>query len=162
MKKLILVSGPAAIGKSTWSKAYMVSHPDEKVEIIAADEVRKDMYGSYRCFPPNGNMMIIYEKMIEIASDYAKNNESVTVIFDTTMLYDERRLFFRRHLSMFDDYSLVCLKLHDYSLCLKRNKMRPEEKWVPENIIADMAKHYADPSDETKAHFDHFYEIYVD
>lgn len=162
MKKLILVCGPAAIGKSTWSKGYMASHPDERVEVITADEVRKDMYGSYRSFPPNGNMMIVYQKMIEMAAELAKNHDSITVIIDTTMLYDERRLYFRRHLPMFDHYSLVCLKLHDFSLCLKRNKMRPQEKWVPEEIVIDMAKHYYDPSIETKAHFDHSEEVYVD
>ena len=31
MKKLVLVCGPAAIGKSTWSKAYIGEHPEETV-----------------------------------------------------------------------------------------------------------------------------------
>ena len=145
MKKLILVCGPAAIGKSTWSHGYERSHPDEKVVILSADEVRKELYGSYKSFPPNNNMMIVYEEMI-----------------DTTMLYDERRLYFRRHLTCFDHYTLILLKLHDYELCIKRNKMREEEKWVPEDVIRDMGKSYMDPSPDCVAHFDECKEIYVD
>ena len=162
MKKLILVCGPAAIGKSTWSHGYMVSHPDEKVEIITADEVRKEMYGSYRSFPPNNNMLLVYDEMIDRARRLCEENESVTVLFDTTMLYDERRLYFKRHLPCFDHFTLILLKLHDYELCIKRNKMREEDKWVPEDVIRDMAKCYLDPSPDCIAHFDEYKEIYVD
>ena len=162
MKKLILVCGPAAIGKSTWSHGYQREHPDEKVVIISADDVRKDMYGSYRAFPPNRNMMLVYNEMIARAKTLCKENGSITILFDTTMLYDERRLYFRRHLTCFDHYSLVLLKLHDYEKCIKRNKMREEEKWVPDEVIRDMAKSYLDPSPDCKAHFDETLEIYVD
>ena len=162
MKKLILVCGPAAIGKSTWSHGYQMRHPDEKVVILSADEVRKELYGSYKSFPPNNNMMIVYDEMIDRAKKLCEENESITVLFDTTMLYDERRLYFRRHLTCFDRYTLILLKLHDYELCIKRNKMREEEKWVPEDVIRDMAVSYMDPSPDCIAHFDAYKEIYVD
>ena len=162
MKKLILVCGPAAIGKSTWSHKYQEEHPDEKVVIIAADDVRRDMYGSYRAFPPNRNMMLVYNEMIDRASKLADENESVTVLFDTTMLYDERRVYFRRHLPMFDYYSLILLKLHDYEKCIARNKMREEDKWVPEEVIRDMAANYLDPAPDCVAQFNEYKEIYVD
>lgn len=162
MKKLILVCGPAAIGKSTWSRQYQWEHPDEKVVILAADEIRKELYGSYRNFPPNHNMMIVYDEIIDRAKRYCEENESITVLVDTTMLYDERRIYFRRHLECFDSYHLVLLKLHDYEQCVVRNKMREEEKWVPEEVIRDMAKCYMDPSPDCIAHFDDWAEIYVD
>lgn len=163
MKKLILVCGPAAIGKSTWSKKYENSHPGEKVTVIAADEVRKDLCGGYDKFPKDHNMMIIYDEMIKRADDLCtKSEDPVTVIFDTTMLYDERRLYFRRNLPNFDSYELVLLKLHDYHECLKRNKQRAPEKWVPENVILDMASHYLDPAPECKLQFNKVEEIYVD
>ena len=72
MKKLILVCGPAAIGKSTWSNGYRNSHPDEKVVIISADDLRCELYGSYRNFPPNNNMMLVYNEMINRASKLAE------------------------------------------------------------------------------------------
>ncbi len=162
VSKLILVCGPAAIGKSTFSNKYKQSNHEELVKVIAADEVRKDMYGGYDKFPPNHNMIYVYKEMIKRAEKCRTSFGNVTVIFDTTMLYDERRLYFVRHLNNFDYFELILLKLHDYSTCLKRNKMRPQNKWVPENIILDMISHYEDPSYECKEHFNEIKEIYVD
>ncbi|HAS55894.1 MAG TPA: hypothetical protein DEF61_01495 [Firmicutes bacterium] len=162
VSKLILVCGPAAIGKSTFSNNYKKANSNELVKVIAADEVRKDMYGGYDKFPPNYNMLYVYKEMIKRAEEYRNKSDDVTVIFDTTMLYDERRLYFIRHLKNFDYFELILLKLHDYSACLERNKLRPKEKWVPENIILDMISHYEDPSYECKAHFNEIKEIYVD
>lgn len=162
MKKLILVCGPAGIGKSTWSKNYAATHPEEKVAVVAADDVRKDMYGGYDKFPPDGKMMHVYKEMVNRAHALAKENESISVILDTTMLYDERRLFFVRALKEFDFYSLTLLKLHDYNACLIRNKQRRKDKWVPENVILDMASHYCDPSMECAGKFNEVKEEYVD
>ncbi len=162
MKKLILVCGPAGIGKSTWSKNYAAEHPDEYVVVMAADEVRKDLYGGYDKFPSDGNMMHVYVELIDRVKKFQQDNESITVLLDTTMLYDERRLFFVRNLPDFDSYILVLLKLHDYHTCLIRNKKRPKEKWVPENVILDMASHYEDPSKDCRYHFNEVLEIYVD
>lgn len=162
MKKLILVSGPAGIGKSTWSKNYASSHPEEKVIVIAADEIRKAMCGGYDKFPENNNMMLVYDEMIRVAKEAAESHKDVTILFDTTMLYDERRLYFRRQLQGFDEYELFLLKLHDYNQCLIRNKKRPMEKWVPEDVIKNMVRRYADPSPYCKLQFDHVEEIYVD
>ncbi len=162
MKKLILVCGPAGIGKSTWSKSYANEHPDEYVVVMAADEVRKDLYGGYDKFPEDGNMMHVYVELVERVKKLQQENENVSVILDTTMLYDERRLFFVRNLPGFDNYTLVLLKLHDYNTCLIRNKKRPKEKWVPEKVILDMASHYNDPSKDCRSHFNEVLEIYVD
>lgn len=162
MKKLILVCGPAGIGKSTWSKKYAEEHPEEKVEVLAADDTRKELYGSYNAFPPNRNMMVVYRYMVQKAAKMVQENRDITIIFDTTMLYDELRLYFRRHLRQFNHYTLVLLKLKDYRKCLERNRQRIKEKWVPDQVILDMAKHYSDPSKATKKHFDECLEIYVD
>ncbi len=162
MKKLILVSGPAGIGKSTWSKKYAETHPEEKVVVVAADDVRKDMYGGYDKFPPDGKMVHVYKEMVSRVHALAKENESISVILDTTMLYDERRIFFVDELKEFDFYSLTLLKLHDYKTCLARNKQRRKDKWVPENVILDMAAHYYDPSPECAKRFNEVKEEYVD
>ena len=94
MKKLILVCGPAAIGKSTFCNKYAIEHPEEVVKVISADEVRKEMCGSYKKFPPNKNMSPVYEKIIELAKEYYYTMDNVTVMLDTTLLYDKLRLFF--------------------------------------------------------------------
>ncbi len=162
MKKLVLVCGPAGIGKSTWSKRYAEARPEEKTAVIAADEVRKDMYGGYDKFPPDGKMMHVYQEMVNRVHQLAKENEDITVILDTTMLIDERRLYFVDTLKEFDFYSLILLKLHDYKTCLVRNKQRRQDKWVPENVIMDMASHYYDPSAKCAERFDEVKEEYVD
>lgn len=162
MKKLLLVCGPAAIGKSTYSKGYASRHPKEAIYVIAADEVRKDLYGGYDKFPPYFNMTPVYKEMISRAKKLALEHDELTVVFDTTMLYDERRLYFIRHLKEFNFYEMILLKLNDYSKCLERNKARPKEKWVPDNIIMDMASHYEMPSPYCLAHFNKVVEIYVD
>jgi tRNA uridine 5-carbamoylmethylation protein Kti12 len=162
MKRLILVCGPAAIGKSTFSNKFFSEHPKERCVILAADEVRKDMYGSYKKFPPEFNMMIVYREMFRRVKELTDKYEDITILFDTTMLYDELRLFMRRHMPQFDEYHLVLLKLHDYSVCLQRNRMRDPDKWVPEHIIKNMCEHYDDPGKNCLAHFDHYEEVYVD
>lgn len=163
MKKLIFVCGPAGIGKSTWSKHYAESHPDETVLVMAADEVRKDLYGGYDKFPNDGDMKHVYSELVTRIKSIVEKNESVTILLDTTMLYDKRRLYFRDALDgCFDEYDLVLLKLHDYRTCLVRNKKRIREKWVPESVILDMVSHYVDPSDSCKKKFDSVQEIYVD
>ena len=162
MKKLILVCGPAGIGKSTWSNKYASSHEGEKIVILAADDVRKDLYGGYDKFPPDGKMIHVYSEMVARAHALASESKDITLILDTTMLYDGRRLFFRDALKEFDFYSLVLLKLHDYSICLVRNKLRRKDKWVPENVIMDMASHYYDPNPECAAKFNEVKVEYVD
>jgi hypothetical protein len=37
-----------------------------------------------------------------------------------------------------------------------------KDKWVPENVIMDMSKHYADPDPDCRRHFTEVKEIYVD
>lgn len=162
MKKLVLVCGPAGIGKSTFCRKYEKDHPNEVCVIIAADEIRKVMTGGYDKFPPNKNMMVIYERMLELGEEAYKEHEDVTIIMDTTMLYDERRLYFLRNLPPFDEKVLYLLKVHDVNVCLERNKNRDSEKKVPEDVIMDMNSHYVDPSPETRNKFDEVAEVYVD
>lgn len=162
MRTLALVCGPAGIGKSTYSETYRKDHPEEDVFVLSADDTRKDMYGGYDKFPPNYNMMPVYREMVKRGKALFESHENLTLIIDTTMLYDERRVYFVRHLPKFDSTVLVLLKLHDYKKCLERNHQRPQEKWVPENIIISMSEHYEDPSPDCRRHFDRVEEVYVD
>ena len=161
MKKLILVAGPAAVGKSTFSRRYAEEHPNEDVHIIAADEVRKEMTGGYDKFLPGKDMNPIYDEMVTRAHAFAKEGD-VTIIFDTTMLRDDLRNRFADALEEFDYKELVLCKLHDYNVCLIRNSKRDAEKRVPEEIIIDMTCHYDDPGEETKKRFQAVTTVYLD
>lgn len=162
MKKLILVCGPAGIGKSTFCRRYVNEHPEEHCIVIAADEVRKEMCGSYKAFLPGKNMIPIYDKMIDLAKEAYEQSDDVTVIYDTTMLYDERRLYFIDRLPKLDQIDLYLLKMHDYSDCLNRNHARDEEKWVPEEVIMSMCENYEDPGEEVQSKVDNIYVLYRD
>jgi tRNA uridine 5-carbamoylmethylation protein Kti12 len=162
MKKLILVCGPAGIGKSTFCKDYVKEHPNENVHIIASDEIRRSLTGSYHSFLPGKNMMPIYQAMAEKGTRLFHEMPDLTVMLDTTMLYDNRRLFFVNNMPRFDEEDLYLLKLKDYNLCFQRNKLRAEEKWVPDDVIADMIKNYVDPTPEVAKKFDHVLTFYLD
>ena len=40
------------------------------------------------------------------------------------------------------------------TLCYKQNKMRPKEKWVPEDAMDHMREIYVDPSPKVASYFD--------
>lgn len=162
MKKLILVCGPAGIGKSTFCRKYAANHPDETVRVVASDEIRKAMTGSYQNFLPGKNMMPVYLGVIKEANRLLQENKDVTVMLDTTMLNDERRLFFVDRIQGMDETDLYLLKLHDYRLCFARNKSRVKEKWVPEEVIDDMIRKYQDPSLDTRSRFLHVETVFLD
>ena len=162
MSKLVCVCGPAGIGKSTWCKHYIDNHPDEEVFILSADEFRKGLFGSYRQFPPNRNMKIVYDEMIRQAKVLRSTKNNPTIILDTTMINDERRLYFVEKLMEFEERVLVLLKVHDYSILLERNARRVYEKRVPEEVIMDMSRHYYDPGPECLKYFTSYYEDYRD
>jgi tRNA uridine 5-carbamoylmethylation protein Kti12 len=166
MKKLILVAGPAGIGKSRYCRTYAQTHPQENVQILSSDEIRKAMTHSYRLFPLDQNgakdLTPVYEKMVEEAQVSMKGPKDVTVLLDTTMLQNDRRLYFLDRLTEFDDIELDLLKVHDYRLCLQRNKRRNPEKWVPEEVVEDMIKSYEEPSDEVRRRCKRVADVYVD
>lgn len=161
MKKLIFVSGPAGIGKSTYCQSYIDEHPAEQVFIISADEVRKGMTGAYNKFLPNNDMQPVYQEMVRQGEELAKNHESLTLIIDTTMLYDYLRLYFLENLKSYEYRILILMKAHDYSICLTRNRLRGQTKFVPEPVIISMCEGYTDPSDDCRKRFDEVKEVYV-
>jgi tRNA uridine 5-carbamoylmethylation protein Kti12 len=162
MKKLIFVCGPAGIGKSTFCQQYIEKHPSENVKIVSSDEERKRITGSYLLFPPNKDMRPVYSGMVKTAVSIFEANPDVTILLDSTMLNDERRAFFLKNLPLFDEYDLYLLKLHDWNACLVRNKMRQQEKWVPDYVIENMIKKYKDPQPELASKFKIVKTIYLD
>lgn len=163
MKTIVLVCGPAGIGKSTFSKRYRESHADELIFVISADDTRCELCGGYDKFPKGGNMLPVYDKMIQKAKILAAEHENLTILFDTTSLTDRRRMHYVNALEgTFDRFVLIMLRLHDYSLCLARNATRPKNRLVPETVIRDMITHYEEPSEETLAHFDVKEDVYMD
>lgn len=162
MQKLIFICGPAGIGKSSFCRSYGAKHPEENVQIISSDEIRKEVCGSYRNFPPNHDLTPIYLAMCQRAKALLETGKPVTVFLDTTMLTDERRSFFLHNIPPYPETDLYLLKLHDYSICFQRNKKRIKEKWVPDEVIQSMIEGYEDPTPEFAKRFTHVETIYLD
>ena len=151
MKNLILLAGIPGSGKSVWARAYQKSH--ENVFICDTDETRKKITGSYLAFPKQ--MEVIFDDLIAQGNAYfEKTSGNCTVIEDAAFLDNYRRNYFMDRLKGYDHSLLLMIRMHDYSLCYERNKMREKEKWVPEEIIAKMIERYEEPTPELAKRFD--------
>lgn len=150
MKNLILMAGIPGSGKSTWCREYQKIH--KNVFIVDTDETRKQITGSYLIFPEH--METIYDEMIRQSNLIFEKEEDCTVIEDSIFLEDYRRRYYMERLKGYDHSLLFMIKMHDYSVCFKRNKMRIKEKWVPEKVMDEMIKMYVDPSPEVAKMFD--------
>lgn len=152
MHNLILMAGIPGSGKSTWCKVYQKEH--ENVFIVDTDETRKKITGSYLIFPEK--METIFDAMIEQTNAIFKEYEGkeCTVIEDSIFLDDYRRKYYMDRIKGYDRATLFMVKMHDYSICYKQNKMRQKDKWVPDEVIDHMIDIYVDPSPEVRAYFD--------
>jgi predicted kinase len=151
MKTCILMAGIPGSGKSTWARAYAKAHPNTVV--VDTDETRKKITGSYLVFPPH--MGIIFDQMIKEANEALKTlPDPCTVIVDSTFLEDGRRTYYLDRLKGYDKIILHMIKMHDYSICFKQNKMRVKDKWVPEEVMQKQLASYVDPSPEVAKRFD--------
>lgn len=155
MRTLILMAGVPGSGKSSWAKRYAAAHPN--TYIVDTDEVRKSITGDYRVFTEP--VSLAWDEMIRQANELLAEHEDVTVIIDSTFLDDERRLYYLDRVKGYDKLIHHMVKYHDYSEVFIRNKERPVDKWVPEDVIRKMIDRYKDPSPEVAAKFD---EIVVD
>jgi predicted kinase len=151
MKTLIMLAGIPGSGKSTWAKAYAQSHPH--TFIIDTDETRKKITGSYLIFPEK--MEIIFDAMIQEANAlFATEAGDCTVIEDSIFLDDYRRNYYLDRIVGYDKAILFLIKMHDYSICYARNKARPRDKWVPDQVITQMIADYQDPAPAVAKRFD--------
>lgn len=150
MKNLILMAGIPGSGKSTWCKEYQKTH--KNVFIIDTDETRKQITGSYLIFPEH--MEVIFDEMIRQSNEIFAKYAECTVIEDSIFLEDYRRKYYMDRLKGYDHSLLFMIKMHDYSICYKQNKMRMKDKWVPDNVIDQMIQSYVDPSAEVAKMFD--------
>lgn len=154
-----MLTGVPGSGKSTWAKQY--ASTNENTFIVDTDEVRKSVTGSYQVFPNDRH--ILYDKMISLANEYfAKTSRNCTVIEDSTFNDNYRRKYYMERIKGYDKAFLFMMKMHDYSICYKRNKMRSEEKWVPEDALTKFINNYEEPTAEVASFFDEIKTFYLD
>lgn len=144
-KKVILLSGIAGSGKSTWALNYVKDHLN--TAILSTDEVRYDLFGTYT--PDRDSQKIVMKEIIQRASEYS--SMGISVIIDTAVVVNKNRVkWYNRLRPYYDEIDLVIIDT-SYETCLKQNLMR--SRHVPEKIIAQMEGFKEEPNELVKKLF---------
>lgn len=147
MKTLIILTGAPGSGKSTWAKRYISEH--ENTYIISSDAVRYELTGSFNDHTRQPEVWALFEKRIH---DYAKKSEDVTVILDALCDLNSLRIKYVKENPEYDKYVLVVFP-RSFEFVKIHNKMRPEEVWVPDDILLSLYNKYEKPSAEALGYF---------
>lgn len=87
MTELIFMYGFPASGKTTFAKTLVATHPEKNYGYLAADDIRKELYGSQDKF---GDAEEIYKVLLARMLDYLKQGRSV--VYDACNLYRQFRM----------------------------------------------------------------------
>lgn len=148
MKTLILMTAVPGAGKSTWAKAYVASHPN--TYIISSDEIRKELLGAVQNFTNEGLVWSTFRNRIH---EYASQYEDVTVILDAVNYANKGRKYYYEQSREYDKHILVYVK-RPLEVLLEQNKKRTNDRWVPDEVIADFYRKFEEPDDEIKSLFE--------
>ena len=157
MKKMILLSAVPGAGKSTWAENYKRLNLDEKVFIVSSDEIRKELGGSYQYFKEEAK---VWQLFLDRANDYAKENEDVTVILDSTNLTNKFRQMYYEKTPGFDKHVLVYFDVSFDKAC-ERNLSRNEAKVVPHYAMVRLYDELEPVDQETINLYDEYIEIRI-
>ena len=150
MKTFILLSAIAGSGKSTWAEQYRLTH--KNVFVVSSDAIRKELTGSIKNLEHEQE---VWEKYDEYINKYRDLYEDVTVIADSTNIYNKFRIFYGKNVQGFDKKILVVIKKNK-SQTLKTNQLRSESKIVPPDVIKNMFEEWEEPDEETLSYFDEY------
>ncbi|MCI7058416.1 MAG: ATP-binding protein [Mollicutes bacterium] len=150
MNTLVLLSGVAGSGKSSFAKEYF-----KDAKVISSDEIRYSLTSSYHILLKDMN--IVYDKMIEETNDLFESNKDITIVLDSTFLDDSRREYFLSRIKGQDKTILIMLRVPLEEI-IRRNKNRKEDKAVPEQVIREMYSSFSYPKQENISHYDEIKE----
>ena len=134
--RLIVLSGVPGSGKSTYCQAYkeLYEANNIKVNIVSSDEIRMELFGRYNNFE---NEKLVWEIFRAKAYEYSKQDHSVTILDATTLTNKHRYNYALKYKGLYKQIYLVVMAT-PFEKCLEQNKMRPENKWVPEDVMKSM------------------------
>lgn len=134
--RLIVLSGVPGSGKSTYCQAYkeLYEANNIKVNIVSSDEIRMELFGRYDNFE---NEKLVWEIFRAKAYEYSKQDHSVTILDATTLTNKHRYNYALKYKGLYKQIYLVVMAT-PFEKCLEQNKMRPENKWVPEDVMKSM------------------------
>ena len=153
MKTVYILSGVPGCGKSTWAEKFNNTHSNTK--IIASDDIRYEVGGSYQYFKEEAKIWRIFFSRI---NELSKNEKVTNVILDSTCLTNLKRRDFLRKISGYDHKVLVFFNVSP-DVCRARNKMHIIGKIVPDEPLNNMIKNIETPDKTILLLFDEYIEI---
>lgn len=153
MRKLIVLSAPPGCGKSTWAKRYIKNNPN--TVIISSDEIRYELTGSYQDFSKQKEVWELFEKRIV---DYAHREDNADVIIDALV---DLNLLREKYAFLGKEYARRILVVINkpFEEMIKNNKLRPQEKWVPDDVMQMLYQKFEKPTKEVIDLYDEY--IYI-
>ncbi len=144
MKKLIILTAIPGAGKTTWALNHQKNNPN--TFIVSSDEIRLELFGEYQNL---SNEKLVWQRFKEKPHEYAEKYDEVTVILDAINGYNKYRIEDFLRYPEFDKAYLVYLKT-PLEKALIQNKMRPKERWIPDEAIIKYYNSFEEPDDEVK------------
>ena len=150
MKTFILLSAPAGSGKSTWAEQYRLTH--KNVFIVSSDALRKELGGQYQNFEHEAEVWSRFYSDIE---KYRDAHDDVTVIADSTNIYNKFRINYGKNLTGFDKKILVVIK-KNLDENLRTNQLRNKNRIVPDSAVEYMHNNWEEPNEECLSYYDEY------
>ena len=153
MKTFILLSAIPGSGKSTWAEQYRLTH--KNVFIVSSDNLRKELTGEFKNLDYDKEM---WERFNSDILKYRDIQDDVTVIADSTNILNKFRIFYGKTVTGFDKKILVVIK-KNIETTLETNKLRSEDRIIPDKVIESMFNSWEEPDEETLSYFDEYIVI---
>ena len=153
MKTFILLSAVPGAGKSTWAEQYRLTH--DNVYVVSSDGIRKELSGVYQNFEHEEDVWKIFFKRIHEYRDLA---DDVTVIADSTNIYNRHRQMYGEKVEGFDKKIMVEI-IRPLEVLLKQNQERMKGRIVIEDVVKRMYRDYEKPTPEVINLYDEYIVI---
>ena len=144
MRTLLLMRGCPGAGKSWWIREHNLQNyticPDELRTLCSSMELKSD--GTFRITQEQENEKKVWNILFEIL-EHRMSRGDFTVIDATCSKTKDIQQY--KDLAEHYRYRMYIVDFTDIPIevCLKQNKMRPEEKWVPEEAIKNIYARFA-------------------
>lgn len=144
MRTLLLMRGCPAAGKSWWIREHNLQNyticPDDLRTLCSSMELKAD--GTFRITQEQENEKKVWSILFEIL-EHRMSRGDFTVIDATCSKTKDIQQY--KDLAEHYRYRMYIVDFTDIPIevCLKQNKMRPEEKWVPEEAIKNIYARFA-------------------
>lgn len=153
MKTFILLSAIPGSGKSTWSEEYRLTH--KNVFVVASDQIRKEIGGAYQNLAHEKE---VWDRYLNDIIKYRDFGDDVTVIADSTNIYNKFRKYYPEVLTGFDKKILVIFR-KDLKTILDSNKKRDPGRIVPEKVIKRIWRNWEEPTQDVLDLYDEVIEV---